>query len=463
MRLRSGRCIEPTRKKQRQRNRKPPLLPIEVILIVARYLPRSDLNKLKLGCKRLKQAIDDPQIITQPWATNCPFRGLPIRPLAVIFSNDGSRVAVLYTGQIQVWDRDKGLVGSCSVFNNLSWKPAFSPDNQLLLLEALYPDLGFRVCQLEHGEIVVHYCPTISGADVHYYCGTTTGAVFIDNSSIAFMEDSDFGVHTCNVTRANGQIALTEHAHTTPTVAAQSGGVHAPSPFRYGRLAYFSGANKDVLAMVNIARDRSVFLYDRRTKASVSRLLPAGEDKDRIVDLAFSPNGNLVVVQTFGLSVFDCSVDIVSEIGERKDISFRRECEGNISFSPMGYVVGSFYHMIPSDPSVRDSHVGVIDINENTSTATVLTYSWIDPYWKLLVAPFDSYHYMALQDATLALERSQHREDDDADTRSTSDDDAGNDDNYSDDSEEDEDYHPENGEEDYSLGQEGGRNHLNEV
>lgn len=305
--------------------------PVEVLATIAKYLTRKSFNDFGETCTRIHGVVINTSLMggEPPWPTRRPYHDL-LRPAIVIdvpplvfFSNCGSRAVVAREGsavnfrsgkrQLQVWDRSMGLLevdGELRCYPPyFVIKPIFSPDGRLLILEPRYGafrECGIRVCQLPGREhtVPITVSSHLSGAVV---CGIT----FLDNDTICFRDCKFPGsLRRCKINRNNNQISFEEpdtiYEDNDPGLS-----------LLVGFLCSFSSERKDILAFSRT--DGSVIFYDlRRNLKKTFRPIPL-TGTPWVRDLALSPDGKRLVVARRGcLSVFDCNVERIEDIGEPK-------------------------------------------------------------------------------------------------------------------------------------------------
>jgi WD40 repeat protein len=415
-------------------------LPPEVIARIAGNLDRTSLNSFALTCQNVQRVVDHPGMVTKPWSnTRCPFQAAaaaaepyyraPSRWLMspfrgahsflddesedssvfsrhrqIIFSKDGSRLAHIafdaryFRARVRVWDRTHGFLGELQWPLYVDFQPVFSPNNQLLVLGIEME--GITLCQLppisgEHPRRQQAHrhnnTPPLIASSQHNLNGARVSSVeFLDNNTLAFVDCREKCVRTSQIIRDNdnGVIAIADSAAIfTDTerhhaVDGRNHDVHDDAQRPYsGRLACFSGKKKNILVFVHdTITSRAVIFHDRSRNVCITRPFPTSASSSLVQHLAWSPDGNLLVVAHMqgGLSVFDCSADRIEDIGEPRIICFHDDfAYSDISFSPNGTTI-----VVESAAPLIGAGLRIIDVRKGE----LLSDGWNDSLWKILVS-----------------------------------------------------------------------------
>lgn len=348
--------------------------PVEVIARIANCCDRSGQAALESTSKKMHRVVNDERVVTKPWPLKSFFHRAPD---ALFFSNDGSRVAAYFElephshGKIELWDKDMGFLGEVACGEDVGFKPVFSPDSQLLLLDrANYGyERGVRVCWLPpNGEkrapIVV--CNHLNGANIG-------SAAFLDDNTIAFIHVGGHAIQSCKIKRSDGQKNFTI-SFTKPDMLLTE-------PNRSEEIASFSNGEKDILPFAQNKGNGAVVFQDRKMNVSVTKYISSAN----VAHLSFSQNGNLVVSHFKGgsLSVFDCNVERIEDIGPPKEIHFGGPDDFYTftSFAPNATnLVGTFIADAPDD-SDDEPRLRIIDLESEE----IVSDGWNESSWKMLV------------------------------------------------------------------------------
>lgn len=378
--------------------------PREVIAWIALFGDRADINSLRLTNKKCKEVVDDPRLVVKPWPIPCPFRNMIVDGPScllyfILFSHDGSRVAVgrrfrtsstvqsrggrewRSTVHVTVWDHLQGSIGEVE-FQVPAFKPAFSPNGEFLVLQNLSVErleegsaVGIRVCRLPTaanglGQVAVSN---------HDLMGVSSVA-FTDNDTIIFTDgDRNATIKKCQIIGdSNGRITLSE----METVLSNE-----DAPDRFRSAVAYSGDRKDIVAFTSLSLSASTLhFYDIKRGALINRNMHSGgvNRLSYVYDIAFSDNGNyLVVSSSGGISVFDCDVNLIEDI--RRQLRIIPGDDGGhcscISFFPHSTMIAA--KNAPAHQARRNDFPGfrVID----TENGEVTSEGWNDSSWELFV------------------------------------------------------------------------------
>lgn len=436
--------------------------PVDLMTNILAYVEndRRSLNNLSITCKGIYQVIQDPTRVTKPWPLTFkrPFSGCSNLSaddeveegsssssnsrrrrlnnessqdddVVLIFSNDKSRFAVfkddlLGGGILEIWDQSTGFIGKVQCdYPNLMWKPVFSPNNDLLVLEpiqcsyyhedchAIFGNPGIRICHLppDNNSGGLHpptACMRVTQHDLYNYFFVNS-VTFLDDNTLAFTHFLEpGGVTTCSIiSSSNGEI-ITSLSEPQIMIPPPTSDDFTHQTLTYGKVTSYSGGGdgKNILAFVHDScNSREVAFYDCHKKALFTRPIPPNEQM--ITDLVFSPDGKLLVVahKTGGLALFDCSADEIEDIRQQPRLIKLKNGEGveatttggyfDISFSPgssSSKIITACIFKAADNNSMTEttnkSHqriTQVIDIEEEE----IISDGWDDDSsWRLLVS-----------------------------------------------------------------------------
>lgn len=329
-------------------------VPKEVLARVVLYSDRSSMNNLSYTSRGPYEIIyQDSRIVKKiPWPCHCPWPKTAqwdrTKPIA---SMDGSLLAAHRKGHwrsqagwlpnyyhIGIYDRFHGLIGEIDRDDvpydvTCMNEPIFSPDGQLLLAPWATEDVpildgrrhvrGVQVVQIQSTKSDKR---PISVSTHTFHGGEVISIAFINNDMIAVVEadrsweqqgSSSIGIW--EIHKDNGVISFT-FSHKILEGSLQE-------PERRYKINSYVSESKTFLAIFSAAENR-LFLYEYNVNGRLVIIVPQGE---RIDDIAFSKDGNLVVSSGTNhgphqLYIYDFKVETIGEVGSPRIISLN----GNI-------------------------------------------------------------------------------------------------------------------------------------